>query len=59
MTKLELLKLKSQLAAVEAAKAEQEYQYEQRKDELLRLENAIKIQDDKIKELTDIISKEI
>lgn len=58
MTKLELLKTKSQLAAVSAAKMEQEYQLELKKDECIRLENAIKIQDEKILELTNLIENE-
>ena len=58
MTKLELLKTKAQLAAVSAAKMEQEYQLELKKDECIRLENAIKIQDEKIFELTNLIGNE-
>lgn len=58
MTKLELLKTKAQLAAVSAAKMEQEYQLELKKDECIRLENAIKIQDEKILELTNLIGNE-
>ncbi len=57
MTKLEILRIKSQLASVSAAKMEQEYQLELKKDECKRLENAIKVQDEKIIELTDILNK--
>lgn len=58
MTKLEILKLRSQVAAVTAAKAEQEFQLEQKRQEIERLEKAIVIQDEKIKELNDLINKE-
>lgn len=58
MTRLELLKIKSQLASVSAAKMEQEYQLELKKEECIRLENAIKIQEEKILELTNKISEE-
>lgn len=58
MTKLELLKMKSQLASVTAAKMEQEYQLELKRDECNRLLNAIKVQEEKILELTNLIGNE-
>lgn len=58
MTKLEKLKMQSQLAAVSAAKMEQEYQLELKKEECIRLENAIKVQEEKILELTNLLNKE-
>lgn len=58
MTKLEKMKIQSQLASVSAAKAEQEYQLELKKDECIRLETSIKNQEDKIIELNNVLSKE-
>jgi hypothetical protein len=58
MTRLEKLKMQSQLAAVSAAKMEQEYQLELKKEECIRLENAIKTQEEKILELTNLLNKE-
>jgi chromosome segregation ATPase len=57
MTKLELLKLKSQLASVEAGKAEQEFQLEQKKEEIVRLEKALEVQEEKIKELKNLLKE--
>lgn len=53
MTKLEEMKIRSELARVTAAMIEQEYNIEQRKDEISRLEASIKISKEKITELEE------
>lgn len=55
MTKSEILKLKAQLAQVEAGKAEQEYQIAQRLDEVERLEKSIESSDLRITELKEVL----
>lgn len=56
MTKSEILKLKAQLAQVEAGKAEQEYQIAQRLDEVERIEKSIESSDLKITELKKVLN---
>lgn len=50
---LELKKFKAELLRVQAAKAEMEYIIEQKMDEVERLNNNIKIHDDKEKEIQE------
>lgn len=55
MTKTEELRLKSELARVEAGKAEQEYSIAQRMEEVERLEKSIEASDLRIEELKQIL----
>ena len=51
MTKIELMKMKSELLRVQAAKAEMEYVVEQRYEEIKRIQDNIKNQEDAEKDL--------
>jgi predicted nucleic acid-binding Zn-ribbon protein len=53
MTKIELMKLKAELARVESGKAEQEYQIAMRMEEIERLEKSIEASDARVKELKE------
>ena len=58
MNSLELKKTKAELARVTAAKLEMEFRIEERLEEVNRLQEQIKIQEAKEKELTDKLNNQ-
>lgn len=55
---LKTKRLETQLLQVKAAKADQELRIMERQEEIKRLEDAVKVQETKIKELEEELAKE-